>query len=499
MIKDKYQSVKNHLQKIFDVQASIALLNWDQETKMPKGGAQQRARQISTLSGIAHELLTDHAFKSKVRDLNECLDQLNTEESVNINETFKQIERAEKLDTDFVTRRSALVSETYQAWTEARAKKSFSVYQEQLDKLIQLKKEEAERIGYNGHIYDALLEEFEPGMNSAMVDKIFEGVKNHLQPILKKINAQKKPDDSFLFKHFNKDKQWDFGIDLLKNMGYDFNRGRQDISVHPFSTGFGPDDIRVTTRISENNFSSMVWSCIHEGGHALYEQGMLSQNYGLPMGSYISLGIHESQSRLWENHVGRSKAYWKFHYPKVKNVFPEQFDGVSLNDFYAAANRIAPSPIRTEADELHYHFHVLIRFEIEKALLEGSLKTADAESYWNEKYKEYLGLDITDPNSGILQDIHWSLGSFGYFPTYSIGSFYAAQFHAQATKEVDNLEEQTTTGDHSKLLTWLQGKIYKHGKRTSAEGLCKELTGEGLNYKYFEAYVQKKYGELYEL
>ena len=190
MIKDKYQSVKNHLQKIFDVQASIALLNWDQETKMPKGGAQQRARQISTLSGIAHELLTDHAFKSKVRDLNECLDQLNTEESVNINETFKQIERAEKLDTDFVTRRSALVSETYQAWTEARAKKSFSVYQEQLDKLIQLKKEEAERIGYNGHIYDALLEEFEPGMNSAMVDKIFDGVKNHLQPILKKINAQ---------------------------------------------------------------------------------------------------------------------------------------------------------------------------------------------------------------------------------------------------------------------------------------------------------------------
>ena len=332
-----------------------------------------------------------------------------------------------------------------------------------------------------------------------MVDKIFEGVKNHLQPILKKINAQKKPDDSFLFKHFNKDKQWDFGIDLLKNMGYDFNRGRQDISVHPFSTGFGPDDIRVTTRISENNFSSMVWSCIHEGGHALYEQGMLSQNYGLPMGSYISLGIHESQSRLWENHVGRSKAYWEFHYPKVKNVFPKQFDGVSLNDFYAAANRIAPSPIRTEADELHYHFHVLIRFEIEKALLEGSLKTADAESYWNEKYKEYLGLDITDPNSGILQDIHWSLGSFGYFPTYSIGSFYAAQFHAQATKEIDNLEEQTTTGDHSKLLTWLQGKIYKHGKRTSAEGLCKELTGEGLNYKYFEAYVQKKYGELYEL
>lgn len=499
MTQTTYSLVKEHLQKIFDVQASIALLNWDLETYMPKGGAAQRSRQISTLSGIAHELVTDEAFKSKVRYLNEKLDGLSPEESVNIKETFNQIERADKLDTEFVTRRSTLVSETYQAWTKAREEKSFAVYSEQLDKLIQLKKEEADRIGYEGHIYNALLEEFEPGMTSAMVDTIFDGVKKHLQPILKKINEQEKPNDAFLYKYFDKDKQWDFGIDLLKNMGYDFNRGRQDISVHPFSTGFGPDDIRVTTRINENNFSSMVWSCIHEGGHAVYEQGMLPENYGLPMGRYISLGIHESQSRLWENHVGRSKAYWTYHYPKLKEVFSEQFEGISLEEFYAAANKIAPSPIRTEADELHYHFHVLIRFEIEKALLEGSLDTADAEDYWNAKYKEYLGLDITDPNQGILQDIHWSLGSFGYFPTYSIGSFYAAQFHAQAEKEIENLEDKTTSGDHSELLNWLQHKIYKHGMRDTAEDLCRKVTGEGLNYKYFEAYVQKKYGHLYNL
>ena len=499
MTKANYQGFVQQLQKVFDVQASIALLNWDQETYMPKGGAAQRSRQISTLSAYAHELFTDPAFKSSVRTLNDNLDSLNTSERVNIKETYKQIARAEKLDAAFVSKRSECISATYQSWIKARAEKNYSIYEQQLQQLIELKKEEADRIGYTGHPYNALLEEFEPGMDCKQLDRIFQGVKDHLNPLLKQILAKSAPDDRFMRRNFDKDKQWDFGIDLLKGMGYDFDRGRQDLSIHPFTTGFGADDIRVTTRVNEHNLASMVWSCIHEGGHALYEQGLPSSDYGLPTGKYISLGIHESQSRLWENHVGRSSAYWNHNFKLAQSYFPEQLHDVGAHDFYAACNKIEASPIRTEADELTYHFHVMIRYEIEKELITGNLSTKDAEAYWNEAYKTYLGLNISDPNQGILQDIHWSLGSLGYFPTYSIGSFYAAQFYAAAGQAIEDLELQITEGDTSQLLSWLQQRIYEQGMHHSAEELAIAVTGEPLNYDYFKAYTAKKYGALYDL
>lgn len=499
MNNNYYQEVKDHLQKIFDIEASIALLNWDQETYMPKGGAAQRSRQISTLSTLAHELTTDKAFIDKVTHLYNELDKLNPEEATNIRETYRQINRASKLDSDFVKKRSECISKTYQIWIASRESKDTAPYIEQLKELVSIKQEEAERIGYEGHIYNALLEEFEPGMRCEELDTIFEGVKSHLKPLLQNIKAKSAPKDDFMYAFYDKDKQWDYGIELLKNMGYDFNRGRQDLSVHPFSTGFGSDDIRVTTRVNEHNFASMIWSCIHEGGHALYEQGMLSENYGLPMGRYISLGIHESQSRLWENHVARSKSYWTYHYPETQKLFEENLSGVSMDDFYAAANKISATPIRTEADELHYHFHVLIRYEIEKDLMDGSLPVDQAEERWNALYKEYLGLDITDPNEGILQDIHWSLGSIGYFPTYSIGSFYAAQFYQKAKEEIPGMEAQIEQGDSSALLSWLNKNIHEKGMLHGAKQLCEKLTGETLSYDYFKDYVEEKYGALYQL
>ena len=282
-------------------------------------------------------------------------------------------------------------------------------------------------------------------------------------------------------------------------MGYNFDCGRQDISAHPFSTHFSPEDTRVTTRIDENNLSEMIWSCIHEGGHALYEQGILSENYGLPFGETISLGIHESQSRLWENNVGRSLAYWKKNFNSLKLIFPDKLSNISALDFYKAANNVKPSLIRTNADELTYHLHVLIRFEIEKSLIEGSVSVKDLPTIWNSKYKEYLNIDVPSDSQGVLQDIHWSHGSFGYFPTYTIGSFYAAQFYSQALKEIPNLESEVENGNMINLLNWLRLKIHKHGKKYDAQDLCIKVTGKKLEFKYFMEYAKEKYSEIYSI
>ncbi len=288
-------------------------------------------------------------------------------------------------------------------------------------------------------------------------------------------------------------------MDLLKQMGFDFEAGRQDISSHPFTTNFGPLDVRVTTRVNENDFHEMTWSCIHEGGHALYEQGLLAENYGLPAGEPISLGIHESQSRLWENNVGRCLPYWKGNYKKLVHLFPENLANVDVTSFYKAINLVKPSLIRTNADELTYHFHILIRFEIEKALIENKITVEELPEYWNSKYKEYLGIDVTDDAHGVLQDIHWSHGSFGYFPTYSLGSFYAAQFYAQAKKDIKGLEAEIEKGNMKPLLNWLREKVHHHGRTLTSNELCLKLTGEALNFNHFMSYAKEKYGFIYNI
>jgi len=280
-------------------------------------------------------------------------------------------------------------------------------------------------------------------------------------------------------------------------MGYDFNCGRQDLSAHPFTTSFSPTDVRVTTRVDENDFAYMLWSTIHEGGHALYEQGLSVEDYGLPTGSYISLSIHESQSRLWENHVGRSKEYWTYWYPILKSDFPKNLKKVSLDQFYAGINKIAPNLIRTEADELHYHFHVLIRYEIEKGLIEGTIDTENLDTIWNDKYKEYMGISASDDNTGVLQDVHWGHGSFGYFPTYSLGSFYAAQFYAQAEKDIPKLGKKLSKGRTEPLLSWLRENIHQHGRRYEADELCNMITGESLNVDHFLKYAKDKFLNIY--
>lgn len=493
-----YNQYNEQLNKIADVAYASAVLMWDQETYMPAGGADFRAGQLATLSGLHHDLITSPKLEELVKQLIDDK-SLSPEQHKNVEVTLKDLTKKKKYTTAFVEKQSLAVSRAFNSWQDAKKKNDFKIYANDLEALINLKKEECEIIGYQHHPYNALLDEYEPGITIEKLDKVFEDVRGKLVPFIKQLFTAKQNSNSFLFESYNKDQQWSFTLQLLKKMGYDFNRGRQDISEHPFTISFSSQDVRVTTRVNENDLAEIIWGSIHEGGHALYEQGLLTENYGLPAGEACSLGIHESQSRLWENNVGRALPFWKANYPLLQSTFPQQLKDVTLDDFYKAINLVEPSLIRTSANELTYHLHVLIRYEIEKQIFNNAVSIKDLPELWNAKYKEYLNIDVPDDSQGILQDVHWSHGSFGYFPTYSLGSFYAAQFYNQAKKSIANLEVELEKGNTSLLLAWLRKEVHPFGRLLTAEELSRKVTGEGLNFNYFFEYVQKKYSNLYSL
>ncbi|MEO6233028.1 MAG: carboxypeptidase M32 [Ferruginibacter sp.] len=492
-----YSQYKTKMQKIADVKYASAVLQWDQETYLPPKGNDFRGRQIATLTEIAHQLFTDEKLGALLLELN-AKDDLSLSEKRNVQLSMEDYIRNKKLSSSFVREMSEVVNKSYYAWAKARVENSFHVFQEPLRQLIELKKQEAELLGYEVHPYNALMNDYDKGLTVKITDKIFSDLKPGLIELIDKIGNKPTVDSSFLHQHFNKDDQWKFGMEILKRMGFDFEAGRQDISIHPFTTNFNSQDVRVTTRIDESDLGNMTWSCIHEGGHALYEQGLPANQYGLPLGEYCSLSIHESQSRLWENCIGRGLPFWKHNFKLLNTFFPKQLEHISVEQFYKGINSVAPSLIRTEADELTYHLHVMIRYELEKMLIEGSVETKDIPAYWNELYEKYLGVKVPDDNKGCLQDIHWSHGSFGYFATYSLGSIYAAQLYAAIEKENASLEQDLIQGNNDSVLNWLSKNIYSHGKYYTSEDLCKKATGENLNSKYFTQYVTKKYAGIYQ-
>lgn len=483
---------------IADVNNANAVLQWDQETGLPPKGANFRGQQISTLSEISHKLFSEEELGHLLIELLGKQD-LTPGQKRNVERTHEDYTRNKKYTSEFVRALSEQTNKAFHSWIEARKKNDFQVFEKDLDTLISLKKQETEILGYESHPYNALLDEFEKGATVSLLDKTFTNLLPSLEDILKKIMSRPQVDDSFLKQFFPKDRQWTWGMDLIRKLNFDFEAGRQDISEHPFSTSFNPNDVRITTRIDENDFGNMTWSCIHETGHGLYEQGLPEEEYGLPLGEACSYSIHESQSRLWENNVGRSRGFWKHFYPVLQGYFPEQFSKTSPDDFYKGINQVSTSLVRTEADEITYHFHVYIRYEIEKKLIEGSLKTSDIPVFWNEQYQKHLGIKVPDDKRGCLQDVHWSHGSFGYFPTYSLGSFYAAQFYATADRELNGLEGRLEKGDTSMLLQWLRTRIHQKGRFHTSESLCKEVTGEGLEVSYFISYLLEKYVSIYTL
>lgn len=487
-----YQKYVEHAQKLKDINAAVAMLHWDMETYMPEGGAAVKSRQIGTLSSILHEMATSSEYEQILNNLQDD-NSLTDNQKKNVQLSKRDFDRAKKLPSEFVSEITKATSEGFLAWQKANKENDFPHFAPHLEKIVELRKKEADLMGYEGHIYNGLLEEYEPGATKEEIDVIFEDVKKELLPLLKDIKAKGEVDNSFLKTKFDDQKQWDFGIDLLKQMGYDFKHGRQDRAHHPFTISFGSDDVRVTTRVDEFDVMNMIGSCVHEGGHGLYEQGLKTEAYGLPESEAISLGIHESMSRFWENNIGLSKEYWQNNFPKMQSYFKDQLGSVSFDDFYAAINKVQPSLIRTVSDEITYHFHVMVRYEIEKGILEGNLKIKDLPEYWNAHYKEYLGIDVPNDTQGVLQDVHWSHGAIGYFPTYSLGSFYAAQWHHVLKNKFSDFDQKVASGDLLFIKEWLNENIYQYGRLKSAKELCTDISGEPLNFKYFLEYAKAKY------
>jgi carboxypeptidase Taq len=496
--QELYASYKQKMQRIADVRHANAVLQWDQETYLPPKGAHYRGQQMSTLSEIAHGLFSQDDLGNLLQELM-AKDDLSKVEKKNVALTLEDYVKNKKYSPEFVRKLSDQTNKAFHAWIDARKHNSFGVFEKDLDALIDLKKQETDILGFKDHPYNALINEYEKGATVALMDKTFDNMLPALKQLLDKIAAAPQVNDSFLQQNFPKQQQWDWGMQLIKELNFDFEGGRQDVSEHPFSTSFNAHDVRITTRIDEKDFANMTWSCIHETGHALYEQGLPLDEYGLPSGEACSYSIHESQSRLWENNVGRNKTFWQHYFPLLQQRFPEQFKNIDLDAFYKSINKVQSSLIRTEADEITYHFHVYIRYQLEKSLIDGFLKTKDIPAFWNDQYGKFLNVSVPDDKNGCIQDVHWSHGSFGYFPTYSLGSFYAAQFYATAQQQIPNLEAELSNGQTINLLNWLRTNIHSKGRYFTSEELCKEVTGKTLEASYFVDYLLHKYSGIYTL
>ncbi len=499
-------TLKSKLLEIQHLKDAAALLSWDQETYMPAGGGQTRAEQLATLQTLAHakfvapeigDLLLHH-IDPTTGFANTDAAGFDDASKALLRETWRDFSRAKKLSSDFVNRLERECSLAQQVWAEARRRNDFMHFLPNLRTIIALKFEEIDSRGYEDSPYDTLLDTYEPGATVAQLQPLFATLRDGLIVLLKHVQeSSSPPDDRILFQAYDKTQQVAFGNLVLHGMGYDFNRGRLDLSAHPFTTSFHPTDVRVTTRVFDKDLSSCLLSCLHEGGHGLYAQGLPQEQYGTPLGEALSLGIHESQSRLWENSVGRSRAFWTHFFPLLQQHFPSQLGAVSLDTFYAALNAVKPSLIRVEADEVTYNLHIMVRFEIELALIEQRVKVEDLPDLWREKMQEYLGIVPKRDAEGVLQDVHWSLGALGYFPTYTLGNLYAAMFFQQACQDIPALETEIQQGHLLSLKAWLNHHIHQCGRQYSSTDLLHRITGHSLSVEPFLVYLRTKIGEIY--
>ncbi len=445
--------LKKRLHEISHLSGAMALLGWDQEVGMPAKGADARAKTSAYLSAVIHNKCSSLDSDGLLTELKNKLagGKIKGENAVIVSETWRSYERERKLPEEFVKEISEVTSQAQSVWAEARAKNNFALFLPWLERIIQLKRKEAEFAGYEKSPYDALLDVYEPGMTSHEAAKILNDLKESLVPLLKKIQSAKKLRLPKIKGKFPLQKQVAFNELISKKMGFDSEAGKIAVSTHPFTTNLHPHDVRFTTRYREDDVLYSVGPTIHEAGHALYEQGLPAEHFGTPLAESVSLGIHESQSRMWENMVGKSRAFWKYFLPKLQKEFPVPFKKTSLDDFYKIINEVKPSLIRTEADEVTYNLHIIIRFEIEKEMIEGTVDLKDLPRIWREKYKEYLGIDVPSDALGVLQDVHWSCGLIGYFPTYSFGNLYSAQFYRTMEKDIPQMKKKIAAGKFEEI------------------------------------------------
>ncbi len=498
----QFLELKTRLSEIDDIESAAALLHWDQATYMPAGGAPARGRQLATLRQIAHQKLTDPAIGQLLEDLKPYEDSLSydSNEASLIRIARLNYNRSVCVPASFMAELSHHRSASYEAWAKARPANDFSIVQPYLEKTLDLSRELAGFFPGYEHIADPLIDFSDAGMKASTLRQIFNRLRQELVPIVEQITSQPAADDAFLQQHFPETKQLEFSRRIIERIGYDFNRGRQDQTLHPFMTRFSTGDVRITTRVYENELGQGLFSSIHEAGHAMYEQGISREFEGTPLAGGVSSGVHESQSRLWENLVGRSRGFWECFYPQLQGVFLRQLGNVSINKFYRAINKVARSLIRTDADEVTYNLHVTIRFDLELAMLEGSLPVRDLPEAWNERYRSDLGLVPATDSEGVMQDVHWYSGVIGgMFQGYTLGNLMSAQFYETALHINPEIPVDIERGNFTSLHQWLQENIYQHGRKYTADELLERVTGSHLSVEPFIRYIRGKYSELYPM
>jgi carboxypeptidase Taq len=494
------EDLKTHLATVHDVNSAGAVLRWDQETKMPPGGAKVRAEQLGTLSRIAHNLFVSSETERLLAAAETAAGTLDadSDEAALVRVTRRDFDIASKLPVDFVAERARARSLSTEAWREARPRNDFAHFRPALEQMVDYARRTADYLGYADHPYDALLDLYEPNMKTRDVNVLFDRLREGTLPLVKTIAARGQTvDSSFLTLEYSIEEQRAFGVMVAEAFGYDFSRGRLDESPHPFASGFNTGDVRITTRYFPRHLTSAIFGIFHESGHAMYEQGVSKGFERTPLARGASLGIHESQSRMWENLVGRSRPFWEHFYPILRNRFSTRLNRIDLDAFFKAVNMVQLSPIRVEADEMTYNLHIMLRFELEKQLLEGKLAARELPEAWNAKTKEYLGLEPRNDADGVMQDIHWAGGSIGYFPTYTLGNVISVQLFEAARRAHPRLTDEFKQGKFSTLLSWLRDNVHRHGRKFFPRDLIKRATGADLTPEPYLRYLETKFGAIY--
>jgi carboxypeptidase Taq len=497
---EKFRALTERLADVQNVSTAASILHWDQQTQMPPGGAAARARQLATLARIEHELFasdeTGQLLDDAAREVDGMpYDSLESRLIAVVREDYNQ---ATRLPTELVAEIARATSEAHEVWAAARANDRFRDFQRPLEHILELMQQVAQHLGYGDHPYDALLNQYERGITTARVKEIFDEHKPALVALIAAVSANAdRVSDAILHQPFDVDRQRAFGLEMAQAFGYDLERGRLDVAVHPFATRFSRGDVRITTRFDPNWLNPALFGTLHETGHAMYEQGIGEAVEGTPLGSGTSLGVHESQSRMWENIVGRSRAFWSWALPKLQAAFPEQLGSVDLDTFYRAINKVERSFIRVEADEATYNLHIMLRFELETDMVAGKIRVADLPEEWNSRFEAFFGIAPPSDRLGVLQDVHWSSGLMGYFPTYALGNLLSVQYYNTALKAHPSIPDEIARGEFSTLRRWLNENIHQHGRKYTSDELTRRVTGEGIQSRDYIAYLQAKFSDVY--
>jgi len=498
-MSEKLNQLKEILGEVSDLNNAAGVLSWDQQVNMPPGGGEARGQQLATLGKLSHEKSTSDKVGKLLDDLKQEFAGSDSDDAALVRVAARNFDKATRVPSEFVSEQMIVTTAAFEAWVEAKGKSDFSIFHPHLEKVFDLARKYVSFFPPADHPYDVLLDDYEPGMKTAEVQAIFDKLRPQQVKLIRNIKSAKQVKADFLHKKYAEKKVWDFSATIASKFGYDFSRGRQDKAAHPFETSFSVNDVRITNRYDPANPLATLFGGMHESGHAMYEQGVNPAYERTPLAGGVSSAVHESQSRMWENLVGRSLPFWEHFFPELKKAFPAQLDGISAKTFYKAINKVEPTFIRVNADEATYNLHIMLRLELEIAMIEGKIAIKDLPEIWNAKMQEYLGITPPDDAHGVLQDIHWSAGLIGYFPTYALGNLVSAQLWEKINKDIRDLDQQIHDGKFDALLAWLRKNIHVHGHKYDPQDLVKKVAGSKIDASAYVRYLTKKYSDIYGL